>query len=256
MSTWMAFLKKEWIELVRSGKFFILILMASLFGIMNPAIAKLTPWLMNTMSDSLQESGIVVADMTVDAMTSWTQFYKNMPMALIIVGLMLGSTFTLEYQKGTLILALTKGLSRRKVYGAKSLICVGLWTLCFWLSYGITWLYNSYYWDNSTVSSLIPSAALFWLFGVWIFLLIVFFSTVFSEVSGVLAGTGIVLLASYIGGIFPKVQPYLPTKLLESQALLTQSMELSDFSWAMAVTFLLAVAAGITGMILFDKKKI
>ena len=71
-----------------------------------------------------------------------------------------------------------------------------------------------------------------------------------------LAGTGIVLLASYIGGIFPKVQPYLPTKLLESKALLTQSMELSDFSWAMAVTFLLAVAAGITGMILFDKKKI
>ena len=179
MSTWMAFLKKEWIELVRSGKFFILILMASLFGIMNPAIAKLTPWLMNTMSDSLQESGIVVADMTVDAMTSWTQFYKNMPMALIIVGL----RSPLEYQKGTLILALTKGLSRRKVYGAKSLICVGLWTLCFWLSYGITWLYNSYYWDNSTVSSLIPSAALFWLFGVWIFLLIVFFSTVFSEES-------------------------------------------------------------------------
>ena len=51
---------------------------------MNPAIAKLTPWLMEQFATSLQESGLVVTEVIVNAMTSWTQFYKNIPMGLIV----------------------------------------------------------------------------------------------------------------------------------------------------------------------------
>ena len=47
-----AFLKKEWLDLTRSGKLFLLILIFTLFGIMNPAIAKLTPWLMEMFSEN------------------------------------------------------------------------------------------------------------------------------------------------------------------------------------------------------------
>ena len=38
-----AFGKKEWMELVRSGKFLVLLILFCLFGIMNPAVAKLRP---------------------------------------------------------------------------------------------------------------------------------------------------------------------------------------------------------------------
>ncbi len=255
MSAWIAFWKKEWMELVRSGKCFILIFVSVLFGIMNPAIAKLTPWLMEAMSESLQESGIQVGEVTVDALTSWAQFYKNMPMALIVAVLIFSGIFTQEYQKGTLILILTKGMSRRKVYGVKTLTCLLSWSLCFWMSYGITWLYNGYYWGNGTVSNLLTAAALFWVFGVWVFFLMVFFSTVCSETPGVLAGTGMLLLVSYIAGIFPKVQEYLPTKLLECQALLTESVAYADFFPALLVSVGMAATAGVAGTFLFDKKK-
>lgn len=255
MSAWIAFWKKEWMELVRSGKFFILMLVSALFGIMNPAIAKLTPWLMEAMSESFQESGIQVGEVTVDALTSWAQFYKNMPMALIVAVLIFCGIFTQEYQKGTLILVLTKGMSRRKVYGVKALTCLLWWSLYFWMSYGITWLYSGYYWDNGTVSNILTTAALFWVFGVWVFCLIVFFSTLCFETSGVLAGTGMLLLVSYIAGIFPKVQDYLPTKLLECQALLTESAASADFLPALLVTVAMTTAAGVTGMFAFDKKK-
>ena len=50
-----------------------------IFGIMNPLLAKLTPYLVQTMSTTLAESGISVQKITVDATTSWTQFYKNIP---------------------------------------------------------------------------------------------------------------------------------------------------------------------------------
>ena len=84
-----AFLRKEGMELIRTGKIWILLIIFILFGIMNPAIAKLTPWMVETMSDSLAESGMVLTEVKVNAMTSWNQFYKNISMALIIFALML-----------------------------------------------------------------------------------------------------------------------------------------------------------------------
>ena len=67
MRSLLAFLKKEVIETFRTGKIVILILLFVLFGIMNPAIAKLTPWLMEMMSEAMAESGLIVTDIQVDA---------------------------------------------------------------------------------------------------------------------------------------------------------------------------------------------
>ena len=80
----MAFLKKEWMELIRMGRVWMLLLIFILFGIMNPAMAKLTPWMMEMMSDSLADAGFLLTDVKIDAMSSWTQFYKNIPIGLII----------------------------------------------------------------------------------------------------------------------------------------------------------------------------
>jgi len=79
MRTLFAFMKKEYLETARTGKLIILVLLFALFGVMNPAIAKLTPWMMEMFSDSLVESGLIVANVQVDAMTSWTQFFKATP---------------------------------------------------------------------------------------------------------------------------------------------------------------------------------
>ena len=256
MSTFIAFWKKEWMELLRSGKFIIVLLIFALFGIMNPAIAKLTPWLMETMADSLQDTGLQVTTVTVDATTSWIQLYKNMPMALIVVVLLFGSMFTQEYQRGTLVLVLTKGYPRRNVYLVKTWMALFIWTICFWLSFLITWFYNSYYWDNGNTSNILPAAALFWLFGIWVLLLLVFFSTVFSETSGVLAGTGAIVLLSYVVTIFPNVQDFLPVKLLGAQGLLLESQVIGDYGQAVFVTVVVSAAAAIAGMLLFEKKRI
>ena len=45
----------------------------------------------------------------------WMQFYKNIPIALVVMLLLFGGLLTNELQKGTLIPVLTKGLSRWKV---------------------------------------------------------------------------------------------------------------------------------------------
>ena len=69
-----AFLKKEWMEWIRTGRALVLVTVFVILGIMNPAFAKLTPWLMEIMSDSLSGAGLITTDVQIDAMTSWTQF--------------------------------------------------------------------------------------------------------------------------------------------------------------------------------------
>ena len=124
MKSFIAFFKKEILESIRSGKILILGAIFILFGIMNPAIAKLTPWIIEVFSESLAESGMIVGEVTVNALTSWTQFFKNIPMALIAFVLIYASIFTKEYEDKTLELILTKGIKRYKIVLSKLLLLI------------------------------------------------------------------------------------------------------------------------------------
>lgn len=251
MKSFMAFFKKEILESVRSGKLLILGILFLIFGIMNPAIAKLTPWMYDILSDSLAESGMIVTEVTVDALTSWTQFFKNIPMALIVFVLIYGGIFTKEYESGTLILVLTKGLSRYKVVLAKATVMLLLWTIGYWFCFAVTYGYNAYYWDNSIADSLMPAVLHWWLFGIWTISCVVFFSTLSKSYTGVLLGTGGCILVSYLLGMLPKVSSYVPTSLMNSASLLVGNEAADIYTKAIIITVLMCcalIAAGIPVM--------
>lgn len=256
MKSFLAFFKKEWMEWSRTGRLLILLLVFVLFGIMNPAIAKITPWMMEMMADSLEGSGLVVTEVTVDALTSWTQFYKNMPIALIIFILLCSGSFTSEYQKGTLIPVLTKGLSRWKFIIAKSMMIFISWTACYWICFGITYAYNAFYWDNSIAMYTSFAAMCYWLFGLWVLSFMVLFSTLSSSNTTVLLGTGGTVLAVYLIGLFPKLESLTPMKLTEAMSLLTGLKAPGEYVTP------IAISAGIVGICLavavmiFKTKKI
>lgn len=256
MKTLFSFLKKEFLELSRTGKLVILLIIFILFGIMNPAIAKLTPWLMETMAGSLAEAGFAVTAVEVNALTSWTQFYKNIPLALIVFLLMFSGVFAGEYQKGTLVNMLTKGLSRWKVVLSKAASLTAVWSVCYWLCYGITYGYNAYFWEKSVASHTLFSAFCFYLFGLWLISLLVLGSTLLSSASGVLMGAGAGFVLVYLAGMLPKVKPFLPIKLMDSPALLTDSGALGDFSRAIFITAILIIFNIAAGVFSFNKKAI
>ena len=251
-----AFLKKEWMETVRSGRLFLLLLIFSLFGIMNPAIAKLTPWMMSVMSESLEDAGFVMTSVKVDAMTSWTQFYKNIPLALMIFVLLESSAFTSEYQKGTLIPVVTKGLPRHCVVEAKALMLYLTWSFGYFLSFGITLLYNSFFWDNSVVSHFTMGAVCYWLFGIWVISLLVFFSAVCENSSLVLLGTGSVAAGVYLLGLFPGISRYVPSKLMDGLGLLQGIYSPEDYVVSIIISCILSVLCFILAVRCFERRKI
>jgi ABC-2 type transport system permease protein len=256
MRATIASLKKEWMEQVRSGRLMILGILFVLFGIMNPAIAKLTPWLLETLSDSLAESGMTVTTVSVDALTSWTQFFKNIPMALIAFILLESSILTREYQSGTLVLTLTKGLDRYKVIVSKTIILILIWSLGYWLCFGITYGYNAYFWDNGIAKHLAVSVFSSWLIGIFAVVLTILFSVLSSTNANVLLGTGGVFLASYLIGMIPKLKEYVPTVLLNGTNVVYGIAEAESLTKSMIVTAILCIMSIAISIPIFNKKHI
>lgn len=256
MKTLLAFMKKEYSEAARTGKITILILLFVLFGIMNPAIAKLTPWMMEMLSDVMTESGLLVTTVQVDAMTSWTQFFKNIPMALIAFVLIFSDIFTKEYKSGTLLLVLTKGLSRYKVVLAKTFLLLSLWTFGYWLCFTITYSYNAYFWDNGIAHNLFFSAAIWWLFGIWVICLIVLFSSLLQNNTGVTLCIGGTVLLAYLLSTIPKVKVYSPTMLMDTNSLLIGTKGIDAYIKAIVVTTALCIVCVAVSIPVTNKKQL
>ncbi|MBE6568143.1 MAG: ABC transporter permease [Ruminococcaceae bacterium] len=256
MKSLFAFVRKEFLEQIRSTRLFIVGALFILFGIMNPAIAKLTPWLLKTLSDSLTETGIIVTDVNVTALDSWVQFFKNMPIGLIAFILLQSTVFTKEYQSGTLVLSLTKGLERYKVVLSKFFALLLLWTLGYFLCFGITYAYNAYFWDNSIAQSLLLSVISWWLFGIFTLSLLTLFSTLSVSSVGVLIGTGAVILASYLIGLLPKIGKYMPTSLTSGSALIYGGSDAKSYTASIAITAVASLLCIALSIPVFNKKQL
>lgn len=252
MSTLICFMKKEWLEYIRTKKVMLVLGLAVLFGIMNPAAAKLTPWILENFST--EGIKVVIDSSTVNATMSWQQFYKNTPMMLIAFILIFGGVFTNEYQKNTLVLVTTKGLARWKVVIGKACSMIMLWTIGFFTEFGLTYYYSDYYWDNSVMTNLGFAAFCYWLYSVLVIALLVFFSCISNNTGGVILGVGAVYFAIMLASMFGKIEQYLPNYLCS--ATLTNGGEISDMTKSIAVAGVLIAGCIVGGIMAFNKKQL
>lgn len=252
----MAFVKKEWMEQIRTGRFLILLIVFVLFGILSPALAKMTPWLFEMMQESMQEQGIVVQETAVTALTSWQQFYKNVSVMLLVLVAMSSGVLTGEYQKGTLITIVTRGLPRWMVVIGKTLVQILCWSIYYWGAFGITLAYTVYFWDNKIAEHWLFAGFCVYLTALWLLALIMLGSVLFRNNMGVMLFTGAIVMVCYLVGMVPDAAVWLPTRLLSSGELLNGAMKVSDFTkaaWMCVGTGVLSEVLAVAG---FNKKRL
>lgn len=256
MKSLLSFTKKEFTEHFRSAKIFILAGLFLLFAVMSPLLAYFTPVIVEMLSESMAQIGTQITVSEVTAMDSWLQFFKNIPIALIVFVILESNIFTKEYQKGTLVLALTKGLKRYKVIIAKTLVMLLLWSVCYWGHFGLTYVINDLVWDNSVVQNLGFAVFCCYLLGVMAICLVVLFSTIANANIMVLVGTGGLIFGSYLVGMLPKIGKFFPTQLLSTTNLLYGMQEVSYFKYAIVTASIVCVVSLILSVPLFNKRHI
>ena len=165
MRAYLAFTKKELFEFTKTYKLLLLVTVFLIFAFMNPVVAKFTPDLM----ELLMEEGIKISLPEPTIFDSWSQFFKNTTqMGLIVLVIIFSGLISNELSKGTLINMLTKGLSRKTVVLSKFTSSTLVWTLAYFLSALVTFLYSMLFWKDTQVENLLFSLTLVWVFGVFL----------------------------------------------------------------------------------------
>lgn len=256
MKSFLAFMKKELLEIVRNGKLIIFGVIFFVFGVSNPVIAKITPWLFELLEEDFAQIGVAIPQVVPTAMDSWAQFFNNIPMALIVFVVLFSNMLTKEYNSGSLILILTKGLERYKILLSKFTVASVFWTVGYWLCFVITYGINAFLWDNSVAIGLFPAVINWWFFGIFIICLILLFSSLFKNYIGVLLGVFAVVLLSYIFSFIPSLSAYLPTSLMDYSALLLGTEKWLDTIKCFVVTALLSGGSICVSIPIFNKKQL
>ncbi|WP_426350292.1 ABC transporter permease subunit [Alloiococcus sp. CFN-8] len=256
MKQYFAFIHKEYLELYRGGKLFILMALAVLQGIMNPALAKLTPLLFEMLGEELAEQGMIIQEVTVTALTSWSQFYKNLSIAIIIPAIFFAGIMASEYQRGTLINLLTKGLERWKVIAAKLSFMIIAWTIYFFIFFILTYSYTGFYWDNSIIYNILPAALGIYLFGIMLMSLVMLGAVITTSATSSLLFSGGVFIIMYIISALPKIGNFMPMELLSMELIAQNGISFDSYGLPLIIAVAIAVLSVVVAVISFNKRRL
>lgn len=248
-----AFLKKEFMEMIRTYKLLIFGAVFFALGVLNPVTARFTPEIIK----NFMPEGMNIVLQTPGAMDSWMQFFKNIPqMGLVVMVIIFSGMMAGEWSKGTLVLVLTKGLSRWKVICAKFIAAFAMWTVSYWCCFGISYGYTKFYWDEK-VTHLVPAAAFLWLFGILLIALTLLGGALYKSSYMVLLFTGLVTVLMVILNMFPQIAKRSPWMLASSgMALLEGTKKVSDFTVPLVLCGMIIVLAIGGAISIFNKKKL
>lgn len=254
MTQYRTMLGKEFMDSKRSGRLLILGIIFLVFGIMNPAIAKLTPKLFEFLSDEIEAQGFNITVKDATATDSWLQFLKNYSTLLLIFLIVESNRFIKEYRTGTLTLLLTKGLRRASVVASKATYIIAAWTVGYGIYFGVTYVYTAYYWDMSTIPDIAKIAFVLWLFGIFMISVLIFLSCLCRELVQVLLGTGGVCLALSFFGFLPKISDFLPTMLSANASKLLAGEPVANLTGCILITAVLSVLLLLASFPVFRRK--
>jgi ABC-2 type transport system permease protein len=254
MTHYFTFLKKEFLESIRTYKLFIIVIIFAIFGVLSPLAAKLMPYII----ENLLPDGNQIIISTPTAYDSWTQFFKNITQTgLVAIVLVFGGILVNELSKGTLINILTKGLSRSAVILAKLTFLSITWTLCLLTAFSITWMYTVTQFPPSDPSNLFFSIFCLWLFGIFLLALLLCSSTLTHSNFSHLMIIGFSILVLFFLTIFPKIQKYSPLYLISNNMeLLTKQVDPNSFFKAIWVTLILSSLTITISIAVFRKKQL
>ncbi|GLC29177.1 ABC transporter permease [Clostridium omnivorum] len=252
MRSYIAFTKKEWMDYLRNYKAMILIIVFAILGIMSPLSAKFMP-------DILKEfmpAGMSIQLPEPSNIDSWTQFFKNVSqMGSIVMVIIFSGMMSNEYEKGTLVNLVTKGLSRKSIIAAKYTIALVLWTISYWVCFFITWAYTLYYFPEGKTTNLTLAVFGFYLFGIMLILIVTLGAISFKNTYGSLLFTAIFTAVLFIINLFPKAVKWNPLQLASSNMKILQgALTFSDIRNSIIILIIITLCSLGLSIVIFNKK--
>jgi ABC-2 type transport system permease protein len=173
------FLKKEFKEIFKTYKIWVVPLIFVFFGFMSPIVTKLLPKILEAQ---MKAQNIAFKIPTPTALESFSQYFKNLSQigALAVILLSMGLVSE-EKSKGTLHLILTKPVSRSSVIISKFIAQAVLVSSSVIIGAGCCYLYTIVLFTEGSLKSFSQGVTLYLVYYLLLIALTLFFSTLFSN---------------------------------------------------------------------------
>ncbi|TFI68875.1 hypothetical protein CKN82_07475 [Carnobacterium divergens] len=254
MNYYNAFIRKEFLKLLRTKKWLIIFIVFLFIGCLSPLMAKMTPQLL----ESFYPNNLSLRLPVSKAIDSWREFFKNVPqLGLSVMVIIFCGTVSNEVLKKTLVNFLTKGLPRQSVILAKMSMLILIWTLSLVGSFSVNYVYTISLWKGEAVLTVGAALFLLWLFGVVLLGVVILGSTIMSS-----AYWGLLFVGGFIGvclimNILPNQRYFNFLALISnSSALLEGTQVVSDYAFLIGLSLAHSVCSIVFSIIFFNKKSI
>lgn len=254
MNGFKAFLKKEFLEQIRTYKVLILFSVLIIFGMTSPLFAKLMPKILASMP----ANGVQITMKNPTYLDAYTQFFKNVSqIGMLVMLLVFSGILSSEITKGTLINMLSKGLTRDAVIISKYIAALTLWTFSYALSAAISYGYTIYLFGNHSVNNLLLSLFCLWVFGAFIIAIILFASTITRGNYGGLLLTILIIAILMIADIFPWSIKFNPIALASNNmGIISGSVKIGNVQINVILSVAITMVCLILSILNFRKKQI
>lgn len=257
MSGARAYLKKEFIEIGKTYKIYVIPIVFLVLGLMSPIIAKIAPDLVKSLAGS--GSGVIIEVPPPTAVDAYLQLFKNLNQIGILVVLITSIGLVVEEKsRGTASLILTKPVPRWSFiiskYLASALLIIGS-TL---LSYAACLYYCGIIFDEILFKPSFQGLVLLLVYYLLVLAITLFASTISktSVVSGGIAIGGVLLL-SLLPSLNEWMARYTPGVLSSMEnKLVAGSIAFSDALPALAVTASLVIILVVAAVMVFQRQEL
>jgi ABC-2 type transport system permease protein len=249
------FLRKEFSEIFRTWRIWVLPVIMVFIGLASPIIAEVTPDLVSSLVSS-EQTGVVIEIPDPVTRDAYLQFSKNATqMALIAVLIAVAGMISAEKRSGTAVLVLTKPVSRTGLVVAKvisnwvllfastvagALLCVGVTALIF---------------DTTLLGEFAAATALWFVLASMFIAIMALLSVVIGSQGGAAgAGIGLFLVVSILANWGP-ARDYSPAGLLAAGDRIVMGEQV-DVVWPVLTALAVAVLAVAAAAWVFERQEL
>ena len=254
MRIFLSLLKKEAIEGARTKKMTSILILFLFIGLISPLTAKLTPMILQ----SIATGNIDINVAPPSEIDSWTQFFKNISqIGMFGLAIILSTQMANEFQKGSLINLLSKGLPRYQVVLSKIFYNFILWFIAYFCSFILTYFYTKYFFGISfPIRNILMAALLPFIFGLFLISLEILAGVISGSVIGTLILTTVGIVIQLILSIRDEIVKYMPIALIGKPVNLIKGIGYDDYYVPIITGSILLILCIVISIAVINKKQI
>lgn len=254
MRIFLSLLKKEAIEGARTKKIISTFILFLFIGLISPLTAKLSPVILQ----SIATGNIDINLAPPSEIDSWTQFFKNISqIGMFGLAIILSTQMANEFQKGTLINLLSKGLPRYQVVLSKIFYNFILWFIAYFCSFILTYFYTKYFFGISfPIRNILMAALLPFIFGLFLIALEILAGVISGNVIGTLILTTVGIVIQIILSIRDEIVKYMPIALIGKPVNLIKGIGYDDYYVPIITGGILIIICIVISIAVINKKQI